>query len=46
MKRTYETPKVTELGSVSKLTKQMMGSYGEFTLPGQTATGMAMTMMA
>lgn len=46
MKRTYEAPKVKELGSVSKLTKQMMGTYGEFTLPGQISTGMMMTMMA
>jgi hypothetical protein len=46
MKRSYSTPSVTHLGSVSRLTEQMTGSFGEFVAPGGIATGMMMDMMA
>ena len=44
MKRTYETPMVTDLGSVSEMTRAMGGAYGEFAQPGQVAEGMNMRM--
>ncbi len=34
MKRTYESPLVTDLGSVSEMTRGMGGDYGEFVQPG------------
>ena len=42
MKRTYETPVVTDLGSVSEMTRGMGGDYGEFVQPG--GLGMVMRM--
>jgi hypothetical protein len=45
MKRSYESPLVIDLGSVSEMTRQMTGVYGEFVLPGQDVTGMMMPRM-
>jgi hypothetical protein len=42
MKRTYEAPVVTDLGSVSEMTRGMGGAYGEFVQPG--GLGMVMRM--
>ncbi len=42
MKRTYESPLVTDLGSVSEMTRGMGGDYGEFVQPG--GLGMVMRM--
>lgn len=42
MKRSYETPVVTDLGSVSEMTRAMGGSYGEFIAAG--GLGMVMRM--
>jgi hypothetical protein len=42
MKRIYETPVVTDLGSVSEMTRGMGGDYGEFVQPG--GLGMVMRM--
>jgi hypothetical protein len=41
MKLTYETPLVTDLGSVSEMTRGMGGDYGEFV---QGGLGMVMRM--
>ena len=40
MKRLYEEPRVTDLGSVSEMTRAMGGAYGEFVQPG----GLGMVM--
>jgi hypothetical protein len=45
MKRSYETPAITDLGSVSEMTRAMGGAYGEFVQPGQVASMMNMMMM-
>ena len=42
MRRIYETPLVTDLGSVSEMTRAMGGAYGEFVQPG--GLGMVMRM--
>jgi hypothetical protein len=42
MKRMYESPLVTDLGSVSEMTRAMGGAYGEFVQPG--GIGMVMRM--
>jgi len=42
MKRMYEAPVVTDLGSVSEMTRGMGGAYGEFVQPG--GLGMVMRM--
>ena len=34
MKLMYEAPRVTDLGSVSEMTRAMGGAYGEFVQPG------------
>lgn len=44
MKRAYLSPIVTDLGSVSEMTRAMGGAYGEFVQPGQVADGMNMRM--
>jgi hypothetical protein len=44
MKRTYETPVVTDLGSVSEMTRSMGGAYAEFALPGGLGMRMRMRM--
>jgi hypothetical protein len=44
MKRAYLSPVVTDLGSVSEMTRAMGGAYGEFVQAGQVAEGMNMRM--
>jgi hypothetical protein len=44
MKHMYETPVVTDLGSVSEMTRGMGGDYGEFALPGGPGMRMRMRM--
>ena len=34
MKRAYFSPIITDLGSVSEMTRSMGGAYGEFVQPG------------
>ncbi len=43
MKRAYLSPIVTDLGSVSEMTRAMGGAYGEFVQPGRVE-GMDMSM--
>jgi hypothetical protein len=44
MKRAYLSPVVTDLGSVSEMTRAMGGAYGEFIANGEVGEGMNMRM--
>ncbi len=44
MKLAYSSPTITDLGSVSQMTRAMGGAYGEFVQPGESAEGMNMMM--
>jgi hypothetical protein len=45
MKLAYSSPTITDLGSVSQMTRAMGGAYGEFVQPGENAEGMNMMNM-
>ena len=44
MKKVYESPVVTDLGSVSEMTRAMGGAYGEFAQAGGLGMQMKMRM--